>query len=1307
MAGHSTDLREARKTVEDVSRVDHDEVVPHLVTDWVKRMVNREPWLESATDGIGDFPPPPFRRLTDDELAMHALRLRNWLDKALDALEDEDQRLKVELALIGSTGSGPAAGPPALDSLTLSAPDPRQLASGTLVLEIGIPVQLKATAVPTGKTGEDWTRKVRWSSTHPRIRVDDGEVLANGVARGVLRARTWDGLHVAQIDVDVIRPEISMTRTADPMEIPAGKTADVRFSYVLENTGTVPLEDIKIADPQCAGAFSSTGRSSLDPGQTDTWFCTATAVAAPLNSTATASGAYRLLVTRRTATTASILIALGPERDPPDLNITTPAPFEVVTGEDVVVTGTVTDGGRGDSGISLIYVNNEAIVVDRPIGAAAIPLTGAGADVVNWSFTLKVLPGQTKIKVEAYDGSVNRNRAERNVDVIYKPPVDPALASLTITPDTLTLAPGETAAFTATALYMDGTTKDVTTDVDATWTASNPFTAASPGSHDVTVIFGGKMASATVTVSGVPPPPPDTCDPSPGGPPGGLFNILFRPDGTGRDNCFAFMVARVGSRYLDSQGVLTPAATREGWSVDTACGDGPYDGSSWADPKTVNARMMELSVYGGDAYGCREPARFAPPTIGAGQVSPIPPGMPAYGIWRRNRVGFPANCFEFVSAPIESAPKYDGKSGYVREPNYFGPWAKIDVSKITSQLSPYESDEYGCFRDPDVVALAIAPASSSVAIGQEVTLVALATMSDGSLRDVTNEARWSAALPWSSPVAGSFGVWAKHSGIEAEATIEVAEPTAVSLAIFHPGLVLAPGEGASFRAEATMSDGSTRDVTTEAIWSPADHFTAPALPAGAASETHTLSAVYLGLTASVDVEVRLPAAAAPAPALTITSVVIAGATGSAPIEGNALVGSVVFDANFDGMAAVKCRRQSDGHDGGGLQLIGVSSGSNSVDCLFPAMSRTGHPVNDQVFFEVSDGDKASDSRTGLFAWQRGDTFGGMNVSDAKSGKSAGPFRIGATLEVATQWALQTFGATSRDILYLANGVEFHRETVTTGTSANLAHGPVSLALNPKLRGRVRLEVRLFHPDGSRQIGETTVRTIDVKDKIVAAAVTTGQAGSVVNGVPATQTVFVPVTIELGEDLEGTRRLVLTRDDGAVLGRDAFQSKGGTTANRAFSFDTRGWTIGRHTLSVRLVDPGGNKDRELIDFRVKEPALMPAARRTGGLPDQICQDGHIHIRVYDYASKDDDIISVAVDGVTVATLNLNQCKSAPCMVHELQLPPGGRSSLAVFAHNEGSSPPNTAQLQVDGACNPGGGKWRLKTGESAAIFISRP
>ena len=95
----------------------------------------------------------------------------------------------------------------------------------------------------------------------------------------------------------------------------------------------------------------------------------------------------------------------------PTLTITSPPNGAVTNTPLLAITGTATDAGLGDSGITGVTVN----------ASAAANGTATGALTANWSLSAGLAPGTNNFSVVATDGSPWSNTTTRAVAVVYLP----------------------------------------------------------------------------------------------------------------------------------------------------------------------------------------------------------------------------------------------------------------------------------------------------------------------------------------------------------------------------------------------------------------------------------------------------------------------------------------------------------------------------------------------------------------------------------------------------------------------------------------------------------------------------------------------------------------------------------------------------------------------------------------------------------------------------------------------------------------------------------------------------------------------
>jgi hypothetical protein len=93
----------------------------------------------------------------------------------------------------------------------------------------------------------------------------------------------------------------------------------------------------------------------------------------------------------------------------PSLTITSHTTGQNVSTASITVSGTATDSGRGNSGISSVSVN----------GARATGDTATGAGIANWTRTFTLTSGANTITVVARDGSSGQNSTTQTITVTY------------------------------------------------------------------------------------------------------------------------------------------------------------------------------------------------------------------------------------------------------------------------------------------------------------------------------------------------------------------------------------------------------------------------------------------------------------------------------------------------------------------------------------------------------------------------------------------------------------------------------------------------------------------------------------------------------------------------------------------------------------------------------------------------------------------------------------------------------------------------------------------------------------------------
>jgi trimeric autotransporter adhesin len=174
---------------------------------------------------------------------------------------------------------------------------------------------------------------------------------------------------------------------------------------------------------------------------------------------------------------------------------------------------------------------------------------------------------------------------------------------------------------------------------------------------------------------------------------------------------------------------------------------------------------------------------------------------------------------------------------------------------------------------PTLTAIAVSPASKSIAKGTSLQLSAMGTFSDGSQKNLTSTVTWQTS---SSSIAkinaggnltgvspGSTQVSASYQGIAGNASITVGPPALFSIAVSANQSTLPLGESEPLTATGSFSDGSTQDLTQSATWA-ASPSTVAKISAqgnftGVGPGSAQASAAYQGITGNASLTVGPPA----------------------------------------------------------------------------------------------------------------------------------------------------------------------------------------------------------------------------------------------------------------------------------------------------------------------------------------------------------------------------------------------------------------------------------------------------------------
>lgn len=402
------------------------------------------------------------------------------------------------------------------------------------------------------------------------------------------------------------------------------------------------------------------------------------------------------------------------------------------------------------------------------------------------------------------------------------------LVSIDVTPPSPSIADGLTDALTATGLYTDHSTHDLTSAV--TWTSSAPsiasvsnatganglVTAASPGFSTITATLGTVSGSTSLTVSaatlvsiGVTPANPSIAS--------GLKS-QFTAVGTYTDHSTQNLTATVV--WSSSAASVAPVSNASG-----------YDGLATAlSPGSATITATLGNVAGSSTMTVTAATLVsigvtpANPSVAAGLTSPFI----ATGIYTDNSTQNLTASVAWTSAVpiVASISNALGSNGLATT---FAPGS----TTITASSGSVSGSTGLTVTPATLVSIAVIPANPSIANGTSQQFTATGTYTDNSTSDLTSSVAWGSAnlnVASISNASGSNGlacalaqgsttITATLGSLSGSTGLNVTPATLVSIAVIPANPSIANGTVQQFAAIGTYTDTSTQPLTTSVNWS--------------------------------------------------------------------------------------------------------------------------------------------------------------------------------------------------------------------------------------------------------------------------------------------------------------------------------------------------------------------------------------------------------------------------------------------------------------------------------------------------------
>ena len=411
---------------------------------------------------------------------------------------------------------------------------------------------------------------------------------------------------------------------------------------------------------------------------------------------------------------------------------------------------------------------------------------------------------------------------------VTTPPPDntPTLQSIEITPSLKQAAAGTTAQFTATGVYTDNSTQDLT--AQATWESSDSAVAtvndglaitAGVGSTTVSAISGDVSGDTMLTVTNA---TLVSIEVSPAAP--SLANGLtqqFTATGLYTDNSTQDLTTQV--TWASSNGAVATVSDVGGSNgLATTAGVGSTTVSATSGGVTGDATLTVTNA-----------------TLVSIEVSPSPSQaaggttaqFTATGLYTDNSTQDLTTQVTWASsdgavATVSNAP---GSNGLATT-------AGLGSTTVSASSGGVTGETTLTVTDATLVSIEVSPAAPSIANGLTQEFTATGLYTDNSTQDLTTQVTWASsdgAVATVSNAVGSNGlattasvgsttVSASRGGVTGETTLTVTDATLVSIEVSPAAPSIANGLTQQFTATGLYTDNSTEDLTAQATWASSD-----------------------------------------------------------------------------------------------------------------------------------------------------------------------------------------------------------------------------------------------------------------------------------------------------------------------------------------------------------------------------------------------------------------------------------------------------------------------------------------------------
>lgn len=427
---------------------------------------------------------------------------------------------------------------------------------------------------------------------------------------------------------------------------------------------------------------------------------------------------------------------------------------------------------------------------------------------------------------------------------------DATISRVELTPSALALAKFTRAQLTATGVWTDGHTSELT--ASCAWSSASPLVATAsnapaqkgrldaltPGTAAITATCSGVSGSTTVTVKDV-----------------ALTNLVVDPLAPSAAAGFTQQLSATG---LFSDGSSQPMTDQVTWgtlNASTAIVSNAAGSEGLVSALAPGSATLTVSALGvNHSFTFDVTAAILQSLEIAPVVGAVPNGLGLNLIARGHfsdgtTVDLSESCVWSSSQPtVASVSNAAGLRGILTSHTE-------GTTIVTATTGGFSATSTITVSPASLTGIAVTPNMSSVAAGLTLQFTAMGSFTDGTTRDLTTVVTWSVGDGATATISnadgtrglargtrfGATSIIATAQGQSGSTTLQVTSALLSSISVTPANVSIPRGMGAQLIATGLFTDGSSQDLTEQATWSSSDALTlAVSTSAGSRGQSQAL-----------------------------------------------------------------------------------------------------------------------------------------------------------------------------------------------------------------------------------------------------------------------------------------------------------------------------------------------------------------------------------------------------------------------------------------------------------------------------------